>query len=131
MFTENNLAINIASAYFNYYEKFYTWQGYHQVNTNWTGGVATSVINSAALDHLAMVVKTIIPKYIQDAGVVQRDDIQLYDFSSDKANYDFDNLIQNLTGGKDNADYQSWRQAFEEADIYRKTTPKNYSGNYL
>ena len=46
-----------------------------------------------------MVVKTIIPKYIQDAGVVQRDDIQLYDFSSDKANYDFDNLIQNLTGG--------------------------------
>lgn len=89
-----------------------------------TGGVATSVINSAALDHLAMVVKTIIPKYIQDAGVVQRDDIQLYDFSSDKANYDFDNLIQNLTGGKDNADYQSWRQAFDEAVIYRKTTRK-------
>lgn len=59
---------------------------------------------------------------------MQRDDIQLYDFSSDKANYDFDNLIQNLTGGKDNADYQSWRQAFDEAVIYRKTTPKNYSG---
>lgn len=38
------------------------------------------------------------------------------------------NLIQNLTGGKDNADYQSWRQAFDEAVIYRKTTPKNYSG---
>ena len=118
MFTENNLAINIASAYFNYYEKFYTGK-VPSVNTNWTGGVATSVINSAALDNLAMVVKAIIPKYIQDARVVQCNDIQLYDF---------DNLIQNLTGGKDNADYQSWRQAFDEAVIYRKTTPKNYSG---
>ncbi|WP_195655862.1 clostripain-related cysteine peptidase [Bacteroides sp. 1001136B_160425_E2] len=127
MFTENNLAINIASAYFNYYEKFYTGKA-PSVNTNWTGGVATSVINSAALDNLAMVVKTIIPKYIKDAEGVQCNDIQLYDFSSDKANYDFDNLIQNLTGGKDNTDYQSWRQAFDEAVIYRKTTPKNYSG---
>ena len=60
--------------------------------------------------------------------MVQCNDIQLYDFSSDEANYDFDNLIQNLTGGKDNTDYQSWRQAFDEAVIYRKTTPKNYSG---
>lgn len=127
MFTETNLALNIASAYFNYYEKFYTGNT-PSSNANWTGGVATSVINSAALDHLAMVTKTIIPKYIQDAEVVQCDDIQLYDLSSDKANYDFDNLIQNLTGGKDNADYQSWRQAFDEAVIYRKTTQKNYSG---
>ena len=127
MFTETNLAMNIAEAYYGYYEKLYT--GVSPIsNENWTGGIATSVIKSDALDNLAAATKTIIPKYIQDAGVVQRDDIQLYDFSSDKANYDFDNLIQNLTGGKDNADYQSWRQAFDEAVIYRKTTPKNYSG---
>ena len=85
------------------------------------------MINSAALDNFAMVTKAIIPKYIQDERVVDRNGILLYDFN-DHANYDFDNLIQNLTGGKDNADYQLWRQAFDEAVIYSKTTPKNYSG---
>ena len=37
-------------------------------NENWTGGVATSVIKSAALDNLAAATKTIIPKYIQEKG---------------------------------------------------------------
>lgn len=127
MFTENDLPINIANAYFGYYEKYYTGTIPSSYG-NWTGGVATSVINSATLDNLATITKTIIPKYIQDKEEVKRSGILLYDFSRERANYDFDNLIQDLTGGKDNEDYQSWRRAFDEAVIFWKTTPENYSG---
>lgn len=127
MFTENDLPINIANAYFDYYERYYTGQ-IPSAYDNWTGGVAASVINSAALDDLAMVTKTIIRKYIQNKKEVNLSGILLYDFSREHANYDFDNLIQSLTGGKDNEDYQLWRQSFDEAVIYWETTRKNYSG---
>lgn len=53
--------------------------------------------------------------------------ILAYDFNDD-ANYDFEKLIRNLTGGVDNTDYRSWYTAFEAAVVYRKTTLKNYSG---
>lgn len=109
-----------------YYEKSYTGVK-PDSNENWTGGVATSVIKSAALDNLAAATKTIIPNYIQEKREVDRSDILAYDFNDD-ANYDFENLIRNLTGGVDNADYRSWYTAFEAAVVYRKTTLKNYSG---
>ena len=80
-----------------------------------------------ALDNLAAATKTIIPKYIQDKREVNRSGLLAYDFNDD-ANYDFDELIQYLTGGADNAEYQSWRIAFDNAVVYRKTTSKNYSG---
>ena len=126
MFTETNLAMNIAEAYYGYYEKLYT--GVSPIsNENWTGGIATSVIKSDALDNLAAATKTIIPKYIQDKREVNRSGLLAYDFNDD-ANYDFDELIQYLTGGADNAEYQSRRIAFDNAVVYRKTTSKNYSG---
>lgn len=132
LFTETNLALNIASAYFNFYEVSYT-GAVPQTNENWTGGVATSVINSAALDELADVTKSILPKYIKERRLEQSQDyinineILQYDFN-DRANFDFDNLIQYLTGGTDNSDYHLWRQAFDKAVIFQKTTPLNYSG---
>lgn len=131
MFTETDVAVNIASAYFNYYETRYT--GLEAMTGNdWTGGVATSVINSSALDELARVTKLILPKYIQEQKWAQNQDyikvkdIMLYDFI-DKANYDFDNFVQYITGGSNNSDYKLWRQVFDEAVAYWKTTPKNYS----
>ena len=88
------------------------------------------MIKSAALDNLAAATKTIIPKYIQEKREVDRSDILAYDFNDD-ANYDFEKLIRNLTGGVDNTDYRSWYTAFEAAVVYRKTTLKNYSGIIL
>lgn len=126
LFTETDLAVNIASAYFNYYEKSYT--GDIPTNTIWTGGVATSVIKSEALEELARATKKILPKYIQDKREINRSEIQRYDFSSENANYDLEGLVQSLTGGKENTDYQSWRTAFDNVVTYRKTTLKNYSG---
>ena len=125
LFTETDLAVNIASAYFNYYEKSYT--GAIPTNTIWTGGVATSVIKSEALEELARATKKILPKYIQDKREINRSGIQRYDFSSEDANYDLEGLVQSLTGGKENTDYQSWRTAFDNVVTYWKTTPRNYS----
>lgn len=127
LFTETDLAVNIASAYYDYYDKLYTGER-PTSNENWTGGVAASVINSAALENLAMATKAVIHKYVQNVSELRRDGILLYDFSSSRANYDFNDFIQNLTGGEDNSDYRLWRQAFDEAVIYRKTTLMNYSG---
>lgn len=126
LFTETDLAVNIASAYYDYYDKLYTGER-PTSNENWTGGVAASVINSAAIENLAMATKAVIHKYVQNVSELRRDGILLYDFSSSRANYDFNDFIQNLTGGEDNADYRLWRQAFDEAVIYRKTTLMNYS----
>lgn len=125
LFTEKDLAKNIAEAYFGYYDKNYT--GSSGTNANWTAGVSISVINSAALDNLAMVTKAILPKYIQNKRLVDPSGILLYDFK-DKANYDFDGLVQYLTGGKNNIDYQSWRSAFDSVVEHWRTTPLNYSG---
>lgn len=127
LFTETDLAVNIASAYYDYYDRLYTGER-PTSNENWTGGVAASVINSAALENLAMATKAVIHKYVQNVSELRRDGILLYDFSSSRANYDFNDFIQNLTGGEDNSDYRLWRQAFDEAVIYRKTTLMNYSG---
>lgn len=126
LFTETDLAVNIASAYYDYYDRLYTGE-IPASNENWTGGVATSVINSAALENLAMATEAVIHKYVQNVSELRRDGILLYDFSSSRANYDFNDFIQNLTGGEDNADYRLWRQAFDQAVIYRKTTLMNYS----
>lgn len=127
LFTDTDLAVNIASAYYDYYDRLYTGER-PTSNENWTGGVAASVINSAALENLAMATKAVIHKYVQNVSELRRDGILLYDFSSSRANYDFNDFIQNLTGGEDNSDYRLWRQAFDEAVIYRKTTLMNYSG---
>ena len=85
------------------------------------------MIKSEALEELARATKKILPKYIQDKREINRSGIQRYDFSSEDANYDLEGLVQSLTGGKENTDYQSWRTAFDNVVTYWKTTPRNYS----
>lgn len=125
LFTETNCAENIAKAYFSFYEQRYT--GVIPTNINWTGGVATSVIKSAALGELAAATKIVINKYVHDAYLIDKSGMQRYDYSSDDANYDLDYLIQVLTGGNTNNDYLAWRQAFDEVMIYHESTLRNYS----
>lgn len=131
LFTESDLSVNIASTYWNYYEDRYG-KGVNS-NDDWTAGVSVSVIKSdgEALEHLALVTKELLSKYVQNREVngeaIDRKTMLLYDLN-DKANYDLDGLILYLTGGKDNTDYKVWRQAFEKVVVYWKTTPFNYSG---
>ena len=126
-FTETDLAKNIANAYFGYYEEHYKGT-IPKSNDDWTGGVATSVVESAALDHLAAATKSVLKKYIEHRSDIIRVGIQRYDFTGTDANYDLDGFIQTLTGGTDNADYKSWRTAFDNAVVFWETTPQNYSG---
>lgn len=125
LFTDTDLPLNIARAYYDFYDKSYT--GATPTNANWTGGIATSVIESGALEDLAVATKAILSKYVQDQRLIDRSGILLYDFN-DYANYDFDELVQYLTGGTDNADYQNWKAIFDAAVIFRETTTMNYSG---
>ena len=127
LFTETDLAVNIAKAYYNYYESRY--DGTYPTNDNWTGGVAISVIRSTALDEFARVTKELLPKYIQNHMVVDKTGIQRYDLTKEDANYDFDGLIRALTGGTENIDYVAWREVFNKVVVYSETTSKNFSSS--
>lgn len=70
LFTETNCAENIASAYFDAYQKSYN--GVVGSNDNWTGGVNTSVIKSAALDELALATRSIFTKYAQNRSLMKK-----------------------------------------------------------
>ena len=127
LFTETDLAVNIAKAYYNYYESRY--DGTYPTNDNWTGGVAISVIRSTALDEFARVTKELLPKYIQNHMVVDKTGIQRYDLTKEDANYDVDGLIRALTGGTENIDYAAWREVFNKVVVYSETTSKNFSSS--
>lgn len=126
LFTETNVAKNIASAYFDYYKKSYD-PNKDNTNSIWTAGVSISVVQTKFMDELATATKNIIPKYVSSERPIDRSVLQRYDFSRDDANYDFDNLIRLLTGGTANSEYTAWRIAFDKAVIYWGKTPLNFS----
>lgn len=122
LFAKNNVAVNIANAYFTPYEQDYTGRA-PLSNDNWTGGVSVSVIRGDMLDDLAASTSKIISDYGKDTSV---SDIMCYDLSGSKYYYDLDGLIRALT--QENEDYETWRKVFVKARPYWKTTLKNYSG---
>lgn len=126
LFTETNVAKNIASAYFDYYNKNYD-SGNNNADDNWTAGVSISVVQTEFMDELAQASKNIIADNITSQWDIDRSGFQRYDFSRDDANYDFENLIRSLTGGPNDSEYYSWRKAFDKAVIYWAKTPLNYS----
>lgn len=123
LFSEGDVAINIAKSYFGAYADKYTGR-VPPSNANWTGGVSVSVIKASALDNLAASTAQIISKYGKNVSAF---DIMCYDRRSTKCYYDLDGLIHGLTQG--NSDYVAWRENFMEARPYWETTLKNYSGS--
>lgn len=127
LFTETNVAQNIARAYFEVYNEQYD-SGNNNVDSKWTAGVSVSVVQTKFIDELASATKNIIPRYVSYERPIDRAVLQRYDFSDDDdANYDFENLIRSLTGGTTNPEYTAWRIAFDKAVIYWGKTPLNYS----
>jgi hypothetical protein len=126
LFAETNPAMDIANAYFSLYAQRYT--GERPVsNDNWTGGVSTSVIKSEGLDELAAITRDIILRYVQKDVTLTTVGIQRYDWSRANANHDLDGFLQSIVEGTDNADYQAWRTALDNARPYWETTAVNYS----
>lgn len=124
MFKETNVGIGIGKAYYEPYEAKYT--GVSGTNSDWTGGVSVSVIDCSALEELAWITKQTITQVDINTLLSK----ELYDYDKGKYNrhrlyvgyYDMKQLMQQIS-----ADINAWTSAANNAIIYWKSTPKNYS----
>lgn len=125
MFSAEDVAVNIGKAYYEPYAAKYD-GGKGISNTNWTGGASVCVLKTEQLDELARVTKQILPE------TVDKTQLRTSVFDYDKRNsghvgyYDLVATIQSIT---DVAAYVTWKQTFDVAAVYWKTTPMNYSGS--
>lgn len=125
MFKATNVGVEtIAEAYYKPYDDIY--DGELPTNDKWTGGVSVSVIKCAALDELASItkqtLKTVELNTLLNSGLYNYDKRSKYS-TSFVGYYDMKQLMQLLSD-----DINAWTSAANNAIIYWKTTPKNYSG---
>lgn len=124
MFTTTNVGVEVGKAYYEPYADIYT--GALPTNDKWTGGVSVSVIKCAALDELASItkqtLKTVELNSLLNSGLYNYDKRSKYS-TSFVGYYDMKQLMQLLSD-----DINAWTSAANNAIIYWKTTPKNYSG---
>lgn len=126
LFAKTDAAVKIAESYYSYYKEIYK-AGAGISNDNWTGGVSISVLKADELDALAAITAQ-TPLYI--SGLIKTSGIQCYDPLRKKNYYDMDALMRVVV--TDDALYQSWKDTYDTAVIYAKTTDMNYntSGSY-
>lgn len=124
MFTTTNVGVEVGKAYYEPYADIYT--GALPTNDKWTGGVSVSVIKCAALDELASVtkqtLKTVELNTLLNSGLYNYDKRSKYN-TSFVGYYDMKQLMQLLSD-----DIDTWTTVANNAIVYWKTTPKNYSG---
>ena len=120
MFKGTNVGVEIGKAYYEPYEKLYTGVS---PSMTWTGGVAISVIDCAALDELASVTKQTIAKNELNVGEIYNYDLRSKYSKNYVGYYDMKQLIERLS-----SDVTAWTSAADKAIVYWRATPKNYSG---
>jgi len=132
-FHSSDPAGNIASAYYDYYgnadgtirtDAAYTLAG---VKKNWIYGVSVSVLNISKIDALAGATERILSQYVPNKTPVSTSGLYYYSYSDGNGSawyYDMDAVINEVTGG--NADYDNWRDLFDVAQPYFKTTKTNF-----
>lgn len=124
MFKATNVGVEIGEAYYKPYVDIYT--GALPTNDKWTGGVSVSVVKCAALEELASITKQTLRSV--DLNILLNSNLYNYDKRSKYSSsfigyYDMKQLMQLLS-----TDINAWTVAANNAIIYWKTTPKNYSG---
>lgn len=124
MFKATNVGVEIGEAYYKPYVDIYT--GALPTNDKWTGGVSVSVVKCAALEELASITKQTLKSV--DLNILLNSNLYNYDKRSKYSSsfvgyYDMKQLMQLLS-----TDINAWTVAANNAIIYWKTTPKNYSG---
>lgn len=133
MLTEGAV-LDIADIYYRTYNTYYTGeivQG-NPCNTTetWNLGASICVLSTAELESLASLTAQLLP---EDALEVA--DLRSLSFNYDKRSknssvyvgyYDWDDMMQALL---DEADYATWKQAFDASVAYWATTPMNYSSS--
>ncbi len=126
MFSSKGAAIQMATAYFDEYERIYA-EGKGISNENWTGGTSIGVLSTAELNSLAAETAQIL------SGVEATDVISLrsrafnYDQRSSSSHigyYDMQELMEQIL---DEDTYKNWLSLFQSCIAYWKTTPMNYS----
>lgn len=120
MFKGTNVGVEIGKAYYEPYEKLYTGVS---PSMTWTGGVAISVIDCAALDELASVTKQTIAKNELNVGEIYNYDLRSKYSKNYVGYYDMKQLMERLS-----SDVTAWTSAADKAIVYWRATPKNYSG---
>lgn len=125
MFSDGEVALKVATAYYEPYKEIYD-DGRGISNTNWTGGVSVCILKSAELETLASITRQLLPENANS------DELRSLVFDYDQRSgshvgyYDFVQLMQQLT---DASGFAAWKQVYDMAVPYSywKTTPKNYS----
>lgn len=125
MFSEGDVALETAKAYFTPYKDKYN-DGKGITNSNWTGGASISVLKSSELERLADMTKQVLSGTANNTEL--RSTVYNYDqrssYSSHVGYYDMVEMMRLLT---DNAGFAAWKQVYDSAMPYWATTPKNYS----
>ncbi len=125
MFSEGDVALKTAVAYFDPYNENYD-SGKGNTNLNWTGGVSVSLLKSSELERLANMTKQVL------SGVANNTELRSKVFDYDKRSsfyshvgyYDMVEMMRLLT---DNSGFTAWKQVYDDAMTYWATTPMNYS----
>lgn len=123
LFSDGEVALEVATAYYEPYYEIYD-DGKGMSNTNWTGGVSVCVLKSAELESLASITRQVLPENT-DSGELRS---VVFDYDQRSGShvgyYDFVQMMEQLT---DASAFAAWKQVYELAVPYWKTTPKNYS----
>lgn len=140
-FTTSNVAENIANAYYNYYgkedggikkdAKFIK----GRTELTWPHGVSISVLKTSELDPLASLTESILSQYAGNKIPInpfpeEGNNNGWFYYGLGRSNngnayyYDLDELISRIT--VENSQYKQWRECFDAAQTYFKTTKTNY-----
>lgn len=129
MFSAENVAVNIAKAYYEPYAAKYD-DGNGISNNNWTGGASVCALRTDRLDDLARATKQILPGTVDNASLRK----SVFDYDKRRGSdgyqdghvgyYDLVGMMRMITD--DNA-YEAWKQIFNSAVAYWVTTSMNYS----
>ncbi len=125
--TADEIAKNIALQYYEPYAAIYD-DTRSTRNDNWTGGVSVGVLKSSKLENLAIATKQAVNAHIESDATTDVTSVLYYGRGGRSYYYtDMDGFVKLISKG--DATYTQWKQAFDEAMIFFKTTPKNYSGS--
>ena len=124
LFSDGEVALKVAAAYYTPYKEIYLGQWIQ--NDPWNAGVSVCVLKSSELEPLASITKQVL------SDNTDSDELRSIVFDYDQRSkmhvgyYDFVELIQQLT---DASGFAAWKQAYDFAVPYWQTTPKNCSGS--
>lgn len=121
MFVKDDYAQLMAEQYYKVYEKDYLNSG-----ALWDEGVAVGVVDCSAMDVFVKTTSEIVANHVGEF-VADYSKVLRYDYSPDKSNWDLEDMMAQITGNREGAEYCEWKQAFGQVMPYWKSTPSVYS----